>query len=171
MEKTFLIRDLRKKEKFVVDDFYLNGCAKLCGVYSTAVYVSLCRHADKEQKSFPSLKKIAEEHGISIRQVSRSLIILEEYNIIKRERIGKKANNRYYLIDKSEWTTSPITMDYQSNHHRTTSPVHSKETHKKETHSKDSEDFKKPSKQTPIEKKQKLEKLISEKFPYKDELK
>ena len=138
MEKNFQIRDLRKKEKFVVDDLYLNGYAKKFGVYATAVYLSLCRHADREQKSFPSVKKIAEEHNVSERQVFRAIKILEKYNLVRKERIGKKANNRYYLIDKSEWTTSHITPDYQSHHPLTTSPVHSKETHKKETHSKDS---------------------------------
>jgi hypothetical protein len=139
------IRDLRKKEQFVVDDVYLNGYAKLCGIYATGVYLSLCRHADKQQKSFPSLKKISEELDISIKQVGRSLNVLESHNIIMRERMGKKLNNRYYLLDKSEWTNSPIsertdspiTVDSQSNHIGTDSPIHSKDTHIKDTHSKD----------------------------------
>lgn len=150
MTKNFEVRDLRKTGKFVLDDLYLNGYAKKCGVYATVVYISLCRHADKEQKCFPSISTIAQEHGISSRQVSRSLNVLEEHNIIRRERVGKKANNRYYLVDISEWTVSPITpasdetgspitIDSQSNHHRTGSLIHSKETHKKETHSKEAE--------------------------------
>ena len=147
-EKTFEVRDLRHKEKFMVDDYYLNGYAKKVGVYATAVYLSLCRHADKKQKSFPSLNRIAEQHGISVRQVSRALNILEKQNIICRERIGKKATNRYYLKDKSEWTDSLYTMDSQSNHFsgnkasdRTHSLVHSKDS--KDTQRRKSS-FKKP---------------------------
>lgn len=141
MENTNIeIRDTRIKERFFIDDLYLNGWAKKCGIYATGVYLSLCRHADRQQRSFPSLKRLSEELNISVRQVSRSLIVLESFRLIVRKRIGKKANNRYYLIDKSQWSdmpTSPITMDYQSNHHRTTSPIHSKDTHKKDTHSKE----------------------------------
>lgn len=142
--KPFEVRDRRIKEKFDIDDAYLDGWAKKCKVYATGVYVSLCRRANKEQYCWPSLEKIAEEHSMSIRQVSRALTILEKYNIIVKERLGKKCNNRYWLIDKSEWTDSPIisnsdrtdspvTMDSQSNHHRTDSPLHSKDTHYKDT--------------------------------------
>ena len=145
MEKSFEVRDIRKRGFYWKNDEYLNGWAKKCGVYATAIYDSLCRHADKEQMSFPSRRKIAEEHNISIRQVARAISILESFNIIKRERIGKKANNRYWLKDKSEWTDSPIsdvphspvTRDSQSHHLGTDSPLHSKDTHIKETHSKD----------------------------------
>ncbi len=130
-----------------MDDAYLNGYAKLCGIYATGVYVSLCRHVDKEQKCFPSHEKIAEELNISRRQVIRSIDVLTSHNIISRERIGKKANNRYWLIDKSEWTdshitnksevpTSHITSDSQSHHPVTHSHIHSKGTHIKGTHSK-----------------------------------
>ena len=132
--KPFEVRDRRVKEKYDVDDAYLNGWAKKCKAYATAVYNSLCRNANKEQYCWPSLKKIAEEHSMSVRQVSRALSILEKYKILVRERGGKKLNNRYWLTDKSEWTDSPITMDSQSNHHRTDSPIHSKDTQYKDTH-------------------------------------
>lgn len=144
-EQTFEVRDIRRKEKFVVDDLYLNGYARKVGVYATAVYLSLCRHSDKDQKSFPSRERIAEQHGISVRQVARAMQSLKEWNLIKVERIGKKANNRYWLVDKSEWTDSPFSdvphspvhRDSQSCHIGTDSPVHSKDTHKKDTHSKE----------------------------------
>lgn len=146
--KQFEVRDMRHKEKFFLDDRYLNGYAKVCGVYATAVYLSLCRHADKEQKCWPSHEKIAEEHAISSRQVIRALKILADKNIVRQERVGKKANNRYWLVDKSEWTVSQVTTDSdvtnsqftgdcQSVHHVTISQFHSKDTHIKETHSKD----------------------------------
>ena len=147
-EQQFEVRDLRTKEKFVIDDLYLNGYAKKCGIYATGVYLSLCRHADKQQKSFPSHQRIAEELAISRSQVIRSIKILEENGIVTKERVGKKANNRYYLLDKSSWgdvstsnisdvPTSDITSVPQEHHHVSTSNIHSKETHKKETHSKE----------------------------------
>lgn len=143
-EIKFEVRDKRAKERFYLDDLYLNGYAKLCGIYATGVYLSLCRHSNLEQKCWPSIRKIAEELAVSEKQVGRAIKILESYKIISKERIGKKATNRYWLLNKSEWTdspiseqtTSPITTDSQSYHQGTVSPFHSKVTHKKETHSK-----------------------------------
>ena len=137
-ELPFEIRDMRHKEKFEIDDFYLNGFAKKCGIYATGVYVSLCRHVNKEQQCWPSIRKIAEELNISEKQVSRSLAILEKYKIIFKKRLGKKLNNRYILLDKSEWTHSPITTDSQSDHLRTDSPIHSKDTQLRYTQKKGS---------------------------------
>ena len=51
--------------------------------------------------------------------------------------MGKKLVNRYYLLDRSEWTDSPITKDYQSDHQRTDSLIHSKDTQLRYTHNKD----------------------------------
>lgn len=141
-QKQFEVRDMRRKEKFFVDDLYLNGYAKQCGIYATGVYLSLCRHASKEQKCYPSQSKIAEELYISTKQVSRSIKVLEGLNIIQKIRVGKKLNNRYLLLDKSEWTNSPVTKDHQSDHLGTTSPFHSKDTHINETQKKESFLFK-----------------------------
>lgn len=103
-EEKIIIRDLRRKEKFIIDDEYLNGYAKICGIFATGVYVSLCRHADKEQKAFPSIKRMAAELAISESSVKRGLKRLDEHRIIVRERKGKMLTNRYYLLDKSEWS-------------------------------------------------------------------
>ncbi len=141
----FEVRDMRHKEKFEIDDIYLNGHAKKCGIYATGVYMALCRHANKEQYCWPSIKKIAEELNISDKQVGRAVKILEKNRIIIKRRSGKKMNNRYVLLDKSEWTTSPIseqtdspiTTDPQSDHIGTDSPIHSKESHIRTTHIRD----------------------------------
>jgi len=155
----FEIRDLRRKDKFFIDDLYLNGYAKKCGVYATGVYLSLCRHADKHQRCFPSWKKIAEELRISTKQVGRSIKILESFNIIKKFRVGKKLNNRYVLLDKSEWVDSPFIKDYQSNHIITDSPFHSKDTHNKDTNNKEEIFNKNKTTRTP-EEQAKYEKMI-----------
>ncbi len=141
-KEQFEVRDMRHKEKFQVDDLYLNGYAKKVGVYGTAVYVSLCRHADKQQQCYPSLGKLAEEHNCSKKQIGRAIKELEKQNIIKKLRIGKKLNNRYLLLDKSEWTNSPITGDWQSTHLGTGSPLHSKDTHLRNTHNKEDKNLK-----------------------------
>jgi len=103
----FKVRDLRQKDQFKIDDAYLNGYAKICGKYSTLVYVSLCRHAEfNTQKAFPAQELMAKQHNISVKSVRVGIKNLIEYNIIfaKLERNGGKfANYVYYLIDKSEW--------------------------------------------------------------------
>ncbi len=103
-EKQFEVRDLRDKSKFVTDDKFLNGYARFVGIYAVGVYASLCRHANKGQKSWPSIKKICEELGdISRPKVIEAVKYLEFWKIVKKERVGKMSNNRYYLIDKKYW--------------------------------------------------------------------
>lgn len=115
-EQKFEVRDLRRKEKFFMDDLYLNGYAKKCGIYATGVYLSLCRHANKEQSCYPSIGKIAEELNISRSQVIRVIKVLKKHNIIRVIRIGKKLNNRYLLLDKSEWSGGDFTSVLQKLH-------------------------------------------------------
>jgi hypothetical protein len=106
-QKLFKIRDKRQKGWFYLDNEYLNGLGKEMGPIGIAVYVSLCRHADQDQKCFPAQQTIAEEIGVGTRTVVNYLGRLEERNVIrkKRERTndGKWLNNVYYLIDKTEW--------------------------------------------------------------------
>ena len=70
----FKIRDLRRKDQFKIDDAYLNGYARVCKPIATAVYNSLCRHAEfNTQKAFPSQELIAYQHNIPIRAVRRGI--------------------------------------------------------------------------------------------------
>ncbi len=113
MDKSFKIRDLRKKDQYKIDDAYLNGYAKLCGVYATAVYNSLSRHADfHTQECFPSIEKIAEQHNISKPSVIKAIKELEKWNIVsvKKEKDTKTKRqlpNIYLLIDKTDWVQKP----------------------------------------------------------------
>lgn len=90
-----------------MDDAYVNGWAKYLKPSALAVYVSLCRHADKEQSAFPSQETIAKEHGIGVRTVKSKIKLLEQWNIIRREKVrnkeGQWLNNTYFLLDKSNW--------------------------------------------------------------------
>lgn len=111
------IRDFRKKDFFWLDDAYLNGYAKLCGIYATGVYLSLCRHANKNQQSWPSLDLIAEELNLgSTNTVVKAIKQLEKWNIIKVERTKNKETKRqnpniYTLLDKSVWKEKPTSRD------------------------------------------------------------
>jgi len=99
----FSVRDMRNKEHFDIDDAYLNGAAKHCGIYATGVYMALCRHANfYNQSCFPSILLICKKLNISKTQVIRSLKILQQYNIIQSEKDHGKVN-KYYLIGKSHW--------------------------------------------------------------------
>lgn len=148
MEKRVI--DKRKKEKFMIDDEYLNGMAKLCGINATGVYMALCRHSDQGQVCFPSNKLISEKLGISVRTVISAIKKLKERKVIEiyksRTKKGNWLNNTYLLLDKSEWnytqvqdmhmdTQVQILHDPSANiAHTQVQDMHIKETHSKETH-------------------------------------
>jgi hypothetical protein len=108
MEVVRRVIDKRNKEKFQIDDAYLNGWAKRCGINATGVYMVLCRHASKDQECFPSKKLIAEKLAISERSVYNAIKILEAHNIIEvhyqgRKEDGTYQNLTYILLDKTTW--------------------------------------------------------------------
>jgi len=107
----FKVRDKRNKGWFWVENDYFNGFGKILGAKAIAVYVSLCRHADNEQKCFPAQKTIAEETKLGERTVRNIIRELEKYKIIEttkeRNSRGQWLNNVYWLLDKSEWIYPP----------------------------------------------------------------
>ena len=119
-KEQFDIRDLRQKEQYITDDLFLNGYARFLGIYAVGVYGSLCRHANKEQKCWPSIRKIQEELNVSKNSVLRAIKVLEFWNIIGKQRIGKKANNRYNLYHKKHWKkiSEVHIRDFSEVHHR-----------------------------------------------------
>jgi hypothetical protein len=140
------IRDLRQKEKYVMDDEYMNGYARLCGWQATITYCSLCRHANKDQFCFPSLELMAEENGVDRKTIMKGLQSLQEWNIVQvqkeRTAAGTYRNNTYILVDKSQWKPKPSQVPEKD---MDTEPCPSggldqvpekdhKETHIKETH-------------------------------------
>jgi hypothetical protein len=110
------VRDMRRKDKFQVDDAYLNGYARLCGIFATGVYVSLCRHANfHTQECWPAVETIKSELNIAKNSVTRGISALQEWGIIsvirERDEKGRKRVNVYILIDKSEWKPKPDVHD------------------------------------------------------------
>lgn len=111
-EKPIEIRDSRSRQMYRIDDEYLNGYARLCGVHSTCVYNSLCRHSDTNQESYPSIERIADQHGLSRPTVIKAIKKLEEYGIIavkrgKNPKTKRQNVNIYILVDKSLWKAKP----------------------------------------------------------------
>lgn len=126
----------------MVDDVYLNGYAKHLGPITSMVYISLCRHVDKDQYAFPSQELIAEEIKAGVRSVKNAIALLKEWNLIDIERIRsdrKWARNSYYLLDKAMWkkvSSAPSARDVSgANDDKDQGHVlHTKDTHKKDTH-------------------------------------
>lgn len=107
--KEIVVRDMRKRSHFSVDDLFVDEYARVCGPYAVCVYMCLCRHANfKTQESFPSIKVIANKTRISEDSANRGLKTLISYGIITKERsrhpnTGRWVSNSYVLIDKSKW--------------------------------------------------------------------
>lgn len=146
MDHNFRVRDLRKKDQYKVDDAYLNGYARLCGVYATAVYNSLSRHADYEtQACFPSIELIAEQHNISKPTVIKAIRVLQQWNIVsvsrnKDSETKRQLPNVYLLLDKSEWVPKDSRVNHvdsepsKSHDKSRVNHVYHKDTHIKDTH-------------------------------------
>ena len=162
VHKKIQIRDLRKQGWYFTDnDFIDKGYSRILGANAFAVYNGLCRHADnKTQKTYVGIKLLTEELGISRMTVMDSIRALEIFSIVKRIRVGKMCNNRYYLIDKALWvrtdddevmsiiltslTSGEVHSMYFTGlskrlHRYIEWTSNSKETHSKETHSKETE--------------------------------
>lgn len=153
-KKNYIIRDLRRKDKYSIDDEYLNGYAKLCGVFGTAVYNSLCRHASKDQECFPSVDLMAEQHGISRPSVLKGMKNLKEWGIVKiikekDTKTNRQKNNVYILMDRVLWKAVPSKGDLlgaesisdtepsQSQNKSRVNEIDCKDTHIKDTHIRD----------------------------------
>jgi len=175
--KKFSVRDLRKKQQFILDDAFFNGYVKIVGTNVLGVYCALARHADKQQKAFPSIKHLSEELVLSKPTIIESLKILEYFKIIRKQRIGKMCNNRYWLLDKRYWrkdwavmsnelTSGEVKQLYFNSktillHRLNHLTSNSKEPHSKETHSKDI-----VAKATKWIFKDELEKLLTDKLKH-----
>lgn len=66
------------------------------------VYIYLYDRKDKENKAWPSVKRIAKDLSVSVRTVQRAINDLEKAGLIKREYSyrydGSSTSNRYFLL-------------------------------------------------------------------------
>ena len=96
------IVDRREHGYFIIDDIFLDEYARICGVYVGAVYMSLCRHVNKERMCWPSVRRISDQWGMTPRSVISGLRWLEEHKLIKMYR-EKGRSTIYELLDKKKW--------------------------------------------------------------------
>jgi hypothetical protein len=133
------------KTFYMKPDEYLNGWAKKCGWKATLVYDSLWRHADRSRESFPSIKLMSDEHGVSTDTIKRGIRTLESFGIISREQktdpiTGKFKHNTYVLLAKKHWKEPTVGADSTTvNRGAVVTPTVGadstpKDTHKKDTH-------------------------------------
>ena len=105
------IIDRRRKEKFMVDDEYINSWAKICGWKATLVYMSLCRHSNISQESFPAITTMMEELKVGRNTILDGIRLLHSYQLITvrkfKNKKGRWQNNIYVLLDKSAWIKEP----------------------------------------------------------------
>ena len=99
----FEVRDNRAQTRFFIDNSFYDEFVPVFGSSLAMVYVALVRHANKQQKTWPSQTRLAEQLGLSRKWVGVQLQILECFNLIRTIRVGKACTNRYYLIDEKHW--------------------------------------------------------------------
>ncbi|MCG8360996.1 MAG: helix-turn-helix domain-containing protein [Kiloniellales bacterium] len=99
----FEVRDLRVKTRFAIDNEFYDEFTPVLGTTISMVYVALVRHANKEQKTWPSQSRVAQQLGVNRQWVGVCLQILQMFNLIRSVRVGKTCTNRYYLIDQKHW--------------------------------------------------------------------
>jgi hypothetical protein len=109
---TFEIRDRRRPGYLrVYNDLYDRFGAEL-GPYGLAVYMALCRYANRDSECWPSHETIAKGTGMSRRQVIREVAKLERLQVIAIER-SKHTSHVYILLDTCD-TQSHLPRDTQS---------------------------------------------------------
>lgn len=90
---------------FTVDNRLIVEYGSKIGPYGIAVYIALAMHDGLND--WPTYQTIADETGMSNRQVKREIKKLCEFNIIAKEERryenGGSAPNAYYLLDYNEW--------------------------------------------------------------------
>jgi DNA-binding transcriptional ArsR family regulator len=90
---------------------FLQGTVAKIGSTAFTVYCALKAHADfNDGLSIPSEKEIAEQTGLSERQIQRSLKVLEAEGLISRKKEWKR--NVYRLKEKIVDEKVMITWDY-----------------------------------------------------------
>lgn len=128
-KQSFVIRDMRARDNFRVDDILVDKFAALLGPAAILVYLSLSRHVNREQEAWPGIKLMCRTLKMGPNTVVQAIRELERFGIIGVTR-GKDSKNRqsvnvYILIDKSQWDENgkagyyvsnrkPITVGHQS---------------------------------------------------------
>ncbi len=95
------VRDNRGGNWFWLHNAVVDHYGKELGPYGIAVYVCLCRHVGQEQATWVGQREIAEEMGMSRRQVQRELEQLQSLALVSvetQETPHGQATNIYTLL-------------------------------------------------------------------------
>lgn len=79
--------------------------------FTAAVYLQLSARADKDGRSFPKQETLADDAGMSVRQVIRCVqVLIDRKLLVTRQESGSKGGKRtiYYLVRRSEWLSSQV---------------------------------------------------------------
>lgn len=94
--------DKRPRGWFWVDNDVLERYGATIGAYGVTVYCELAHHANAEGQSFPSIRHMAEEYGISRTTVQAALRTLEAAGLVRIEqridKSGDRTSNLYTLL-------------------------------------------------------------------------
>jgi predicted transcriptional regulator len=94
------IKDDRKKRWFWIDNQVFNGHAAKMKPSGIAVYCVLLRHTDNvTAQTWPSIRTIADELGLSTTTVNEALNRLEDLQLIQVERPGAPKGNIYTVLE------------------------------------------------------------------------
>lgn len=134
------VNDARRGVFWMNDDVIDRYGSKL-GAYGLCVYTMLCRRADKNGRSYPSLRRMADDLGISERQAKRELKKLRGMKLIdieaQRDERGQHRSSVYTVLElpaeeSPEATQSPGRGDSQSSNGGTHSHPSKEVTEEKE---------------------------------------
>lgn len=102
------VRDARQVYHFWLDDTVLDLFGKELGPYGLAIYMALARRA-KRGESYPSVKRLGQDTGMSPRSVRTNLKKLETLGLItitpRHSDAGDPTSNLYTILDLSHLTT------------------------------------------------------------------
>ncbi len=83
---------------------YLVMKDKTLSIGARMTYAFLLMYAWQDERCFAGQKKMAEDMGVSTRQLRRYLTDLREAGYVKIERKDKRFNNTYVLLDRKQPT-------------------------------------------------------------------
>ncbi len=102
-KEKIIIRSKRKSNWFWIDNELIDIYSKILDGNTIKVYLKLVRLSGNGNICYPSLENISKDLSLSVPTIIDRLKVLEFFKIIKKERIGKKCTNRYWLLDKRNW--------------------------------------------------------------------
>ncbi len=107
-DKPFRVEEGRDHGYFTIDDLFVDEYMRLAGMQTTMVYMSMCRHANKERMCWPSIRRLATQGKMALNTVVKSIKWLEEHGLIKTFKEPGQTTI-YRVMEKKKWKKYIIT--------------------------------------------------------------